>query len=178
MIAIAKPGSSPIRESKINHKSSVLHPLVRFVTEETVALIFDIQEEDIYRIDCMRHMVYVHGKGVSRFVSYADFPPILGVAPPTLPDFARWHKRWRKRWLSHKAPEFWTKFYKYQFQKASTLVQMREWGLLVRLLKSSLSETALQELRETYNREKYNGANFLAMRSRRITRKKQRSLSM
>jgi len=68
-------GEKPIiGESKINHKSPVLHPLVRFVTEETAALLFNLKPEEIYRIDCWRHVVYVHGKGVSKFVSYADFP--------------------------------------------------------------------------------------------------------
>ncbi|WP_293024134.1 MULTISPECIES: hypothetical protein [unclassified Moorena] len=63
------------------------------VTENTVALFFNIQPEEIYRIDCWQHVVYVHAKGVSQFVSYADFPPILGVDPPKTGDYDRWLKR-------------------------------------------------------------------------------------
>ena len=77
MVSTPKPNMPVIRASKINHKSAILHPLVRFVTEETVALLLNLELEEIYRIDCWRHVVYVHGKGVSKFVSYADFPPIL-----------------------------------------------------------------------------------------------------
>jgi hypothetical protein len=32
-------------KAKINYKSGVLHPLVRFVTEETAALLFNLDEE-------------------------------------------------------------------------------------------------------------------------------------
>lgn len=154
MISNSHPASPVIRESKINHTSDILHPLARFVTEETVALMFGISEAEIYRIDCMRHVVYVHGKGVSRFVSYADFPPILGVASPTLPDLARWHQRWRKGSRSHYAPEFWTKFYQIQLQKSQRLEQLQAWGLLIRGLKSGLSQRALVELRQAYKLKK------------------------
>jgi hypothetical protein len=79
MVSTLKAKTPVIRASKIHHKSSVLHPLVRFVTEETAAMLFNLKPDEIYRIDCWQHVVYVHGKGVSKFVSYADFPPILGV---------------------------------------------------------------------------------------------------
>ncbi|MGL5058860.1 MAG: hypothetical protein ACRC62_02675, partial [Microcoleus sp.] len=94
MIAAFQPKSSTFACSKILHKSSVLHPLARFVTEETVALMFNIAVDDIYRIECCRYMVYVHAKSISRFVSYADFPPILEAESPKLQDFGRWYKRW------------------------------------------------------------------------------------
>jgi hypothetical protein len=160
MVSISTPKTPVIRESKINHKSGVLHPLVRFVTEETAALLFNLEPDEIYRIDCWRHVVYVHGKGVSKFVSYADFPPTLGVEAPTTQDVVRWRKRWKNRWKLSQAPEFWTKFYKHQFKYASTESHFLAWGNLVAVLKLVLSEAAVQQLREAYKYEKYYWENF------------------
>ena len=160
MVSTPKAKTPVIRASKINHKSPVLHPLVRFVTEETAALLFNLQAHEIYRIDCWRHVVYVHGKGVSKFVSYADFPPILGVEAPTNPDFVRWRKRWKKRWKLSQAPEFWSKFYKQQFKNASTESNLLAWGKLVAVVKSALSVAAVEQLREAYKHEKYLWENF------------------
>jgi len=156
MVSTPKLRSLVIRESKINHKSGILHPLVRFVTEETVALLFNLESDEIYRIDCWRNVVYVHGKGVSKFVSYADFPPILGVEAPTNQDFVRW----RKRWKISLAPEFWKKFYKHQFKQASTELNLLCWGKLVAVIKSVLSLAAVEQLREAYQHEKYYWENF------------------
>lgn len=149
-----------IRASKINHKSGVLHPLVRFVTEETAALLFNLAPDEIYRIDCWRHVVYVHGKGVSKFVSYADFPPILGVEAPTHPDFVRWRKRWKNHWNNKLAPEFWTQFYLHQFKQAATEASLLAWGKLVAVVKLALSEAAVEQLRDTYRHEKNLWNNF------------------
>ena len=160
MVSTLKPTTPVLRESKINHKSPVLHPLVRFVTEETAAMLFNVEADEIYRIDCWRHVVYVHGKGVSKFVSYADFPPILGIEAPTNQDFVRWRKRWKKRWKISQAPEFWTKFYKYQFKEASTEANLLAWGNLVAIVKLVLSEAAVEQLREAYKQEKYLWENF------------------
>jgi len=146
--------SPVIRESKIIHQSPVLHPLARFITEETVALHFNIDVDRIYRIECLRHVVYVHGKGVSKFVSYADFPPILGVEPPTAQDWVRWRKRWQSKWKSNQAPGFWQKFYAHQFQQANSVLNLFDWGNLVAVVKSALSEAALQQLRAVYANEK------------------------
>ncbi|MGB5959242.1 MAG: hypothetical protein WBG73_01180 [Coleofasciculaceae cyanobacterium] len=149
-----------ITQSKINHKSGILHPLVRFVTEETVALLFNLQPDEIYRIDCWRHVVYIHGKGVSKFVSYADFPPHIGVETPTTQDFVRWRKRWKKRWKLNQAPKFWTQFYTYQFKQAATESKLLNWGKLIAVIKSVLSDTSVQQLREAYKQEKYLWHNF------------------
>ena len=54
---------------------------------------FNIQPEDIYVVECWRYIVYVHAKGVSKFVSYADFPPIVGVTPPSKVDIIKWRRR-------------------------------------------------------------------------------------
>ncbi|MEG4225189.1 hypothetical protein QUA35_03305 [Microcoleus sp. N9_B2] len=150
MISDTSRKSSAIAESKIIHKSPILHPLARFVTEETVALLFDIAVDEIYRIECCRYMVYVHGKSISRFVSYADFPPIIEVKPIALQDFGRWYKRWK----SKLAPAFWTKFYTHKFKKAVSVDRLLEWGLLVANVKSVISGAALQQLRDVYAQEK------------------------
>ncbi|MGB8689867.1 MAG: hypothetical protein WCD53_21380 [Microcoleus sp.] len=150
MISETPAKSRTIAESKIIHKSPILHPLARFVTEETVALLFNIAVDEIYRIECCRYMVYVHAKGISRFVSYADFPPIVGVNPIALQDFGRWYKRWK----SKLAPAFWTKFYTRQFRDAVSVDSLLEWGLLVGTVKSVISGAALQQLRDVYAAEK------------------------
>ncbi|WP_373534715.1 hypothetical protein [Microcoleus sp.] len=150
MISENQSKSRTIAESKIIHKSPILHPLARFVTEETVALLFDIAVDEIYRIECCRYMVYVHGKSISRFVSYADFPPIIEVKPIALQDFGRWYKRWK----SKLAPAFWTKFYTHKFKKAVSVDRLLEWGLLLANVKSVISGAALQQLRDVYAQEK------------------------
>jgi hypothetical protein len=160
MVSTPKLKTPVISVSKINHKSGVLHPLVRFVTEETAALLFNLDPEEIYRIDCWRHVVYVHGKGVSKFVSYADFPPILEVEAPTHQDFVRWRKRWKNRWKISLAPEFWKKFYKHQFKHASTEANLLCWGKLVAIVKCVLSVAAVEQLREAYRYEKDLWENF------------------
>ena len=150
MIASSQLKSSTLTCSKILHKSPILHPLARFVTEETVALLFNISVDEIYWIECCRYMVYVHAKGISRFVSYADFPPIVGVNAIALQDFGRWYKRWE----SKLAPAFWTKFYTRKFKDAVSVDRLLEWGMLVAKLKSAISGAALQQLRDVYAEEK------------------------
>jgi hypothetical protein len=135
-----------IRESKIIHRSAIVHHLARFVTEETVALLFKIASEQIERIECWQYVVYVHGVGVSCFVSYADFPPILAVDAPTDRDFVRWRQRWRSKF----APQFWQEFYTHQFECAFSIPELFEWGKLVGLVKSALSEGVSQKLRKVF----------------------------
>ena len=150
MISENQLSSSEIGASKIIHKSSVVNARSRFVTEETVALLFNISPDEIYRIECCHNMVYVHAKGLSRFVSYADFPPILQVKEPCAQDFADWYKRWNAKL----APQFWTKFYTYNFKEAVSVDSLLEWGLLVATVKSVISAPALQQLRDVYAAEK------------------------
>ena len=156
MISETPAKSRTIAESKIIHKSPILHPLARFVTEETVALLFNISVDEIYRIECCRYMVYLYAKHISRFVSYADFPPIVGVNLIALQDFGRWYKRWKSRL----APTFWTKFYTHKFKEAVSVDNLLEWGLLVAKVKSAISGAALQQLRDVYAQEKYWRENF------------------
>lgn len=160
MVSTFKAKTPAISASKISHKSPVLHPLARFVTQEAVALLFNLDPHEIYRIDCWQHVVYVHGKGISKFVSYADFPPSLGVETPNHQDFVRWHKRWRNRWKISHAPEFWTNYYKQQFKQASTEANLLAWGKLIAVIKSLLSLAAVEQLREAYKQEKYFWENF------------------
>lgn len=164
MVSTPKAKAPVIRESKINHKSPILHTLARFVTEETAAVLFNLKPDEIYRIDCWRYVVYVHGKSISKFVSYADFPPILGVEAPTHQDVVRWRKRWRKRWKSQQAPTFWTNFYKYHFQHAVTESNFLAWGNLVAVVKTMFCVAAVEQLREAYRREKYHWETFSSMR--------------
>jgi len=150
MISETPAKSRTIAESRIIHKSPILHPLARFVTEETVALLFNISADEIYRIECCRYMVYVHAKGISRFVSYADFPPILAVKPIAPQDFGRWYKRWK----SKQAPAFWTKFYTHNFKATVSVDGLFEWGKLVATVKLVISASGLQQLRDIYAAEK------------------------
>jgi hypothetical protein len=160
MVSTPNAKKPVITQSKINHKSLVLNSLVRFVTEETVGLLFNLQPDEIYRIDCWRHVVYVHGKGVSKFVSYADFPPQIGVETPINQDFVRWRKRWRNRWKLNQSPKFWAKFYTHQFKQAATAPNLLAWGKLVAVIKCLLSDSTVQQLREVYQQEKYFWDNF------------------
>ncbi|MDY6803016.1 MAG: hypothetical protein SXA11_04300 [Cyanobacteriota bacterium] len=123
-------------------------------------MMFGILPEQIYRIECWRNIVYVHGRGVSRFVSYADFPPVLGVAAPTLGDFRRWRRRWYKRWGQRLAPDFWTKFFADRLKQANSRGDRQEWRDLIAKVNELMSETELYKLRKIYSPEKYWEAGF------------------
>ena len=147
----------PIKDLKkeIRYKSHTNNPLARFVSYETVALLFNIKEEDIYRVECWKHIVYVHGKGLSRFVSYADFPPIIEADPPTTQDFTRWRKRWHKKKRTRIAPDFWVAFYNKKFEEANSLDHLEAWRDLLVSLESLLSRLAWQNLQQNYRYQKY-----------------------
>ena len=86
---------------------------------------------------------------MSKFVSYADLPPILGVEPPNERDFSSWRKRWKKN-EKKQAPKFWVEFYKQKFCQAFSVAELYSWGQMVRVIKLALSQTAVQELRRVY----------------------------
>jgi len=138
------------RDSKIKYNFRRSHPLLRFVTEQTVAFLFNIEIEQIYRIECWQHVVYVHGEGVSRFVSYSDFPPIITAAKPNPKDFVYWCKRWVKVSKRRKAPKFWTKFYTQKFIEARSREKLREWGNLIAICKFCFEEAEIKSLRKSY----------------------------
>lgn len=140
MISISKPVARAV------------HPLARFVSVEAIALLLNLQSQEIYRIDCWRYVIHVVGKGISTFVSYADIPPILDVEPPKAEDINCWRKRWQKN--KYKAPSFWVEFYSQKFKLAPSVREMHRWGELINLIKFALSETALQWLRCVYKTEK------------------------
>lgn len=146
MLTTSGENLATITESKIWHDSPVVHRLARFVTEEAVALMFNIAVEKIIRIRLMRYVVHVHAKGVSRFVSYADFPAIVGVDVPEIKDLALWKKRWYKSEKSFYAPAFWSKFYTFQFRNCSCAGSLQEWQNLVRGIYKVFSATAKAQL--------------------------------
>lgn len=133
--------------------SRVIHPLGRFVSVEAISLLLKLKPQEIYRIDCWRHVIHVVGKGVSTFVSYADLPPILGVETPKAEDINFWRKRWRKN--KYKAPQFWAEFYQQKFKLALSLSEIYKWGELVGVIKFALSETTIHLLRGVYSEERY-----------------------
>ncbi|MDJ0716410.1 MAG: hypothetical protein QNJ54_19735 [Prochloraceae cyanobacterium] len=141
--------------SKIKYKFRQAHPLLRFVTEETVAFLFAIDVKQIYRIECWQHVVYVHAEGVSRFVSYGDFPPVITTEKPESKDFIYWRKRWVKKSKQRKAPEFWVRFYTQKFIEARSLEQLREWGNLIAVFKFLFEKANIERLRENYSYQRF-----------------------
>lgn len=135
-------------------KSTPKHRLSRFVTKEAIARLLKIKVEQIYRFECWAHILYVHAQGMSRFVSYADFPPVVGVEAPSGLDFVYWKRRMasvKERY----APDFWVDFYGERFREAVSVVELLEWGELVGVVKLMLGAIALESLRKVYAQEKY-----------------------
>lgn len=129
--------------------SGYVNPLVRFVTEEAVALLLNIPEREIKEVRCWPNMILVIAEHIVRFVSYADLPPILEVEAPNNQDFVTWRKRWRKL-KTHQAPDFWQKFYSQKFRQATDSTELYAWGRLVGLIKFALSNDGLQSLRKVF----------------------------
>ncbi|NES99268.1 MAG: hypothetical protein F6K61_01590 [Sphaerospermopsis sp. SIO1G1] len=153
MLSSSYQKTTPIRASKIVHKSYILHPQARFVNEEVVCLIFGINFEDIYTVECWCYIVYVHGKGVSRFVSYADFPPIIGVGLPTARDRLKWRKRWSKSYdyrQKQYAPDWWAEFLHIQFSQATSEYDLQRWWHLLSLINFAFTNSILQQLQHSY----------------------------
>ncbi len=144
-------------------KSNPLHRLARFVTKQAAAMMFNLKEDEIYLVERWANIVYVHGKHVSKFVSYADFPPTVEVARPNEKDFAFWRKRWKKRQQAEQkkqAPPFWMQFFAHQFHNAPSVTELCNWGKLVGLIKFAFTEATLQGLRDSYCEEKLALENF------------------
>ncbi|MEG4839488.1 hypothetical protein QUB24_15340 [Microcoleus sp. B9-D4] len=134
-------------------KSTPRHRLSRFVTKEAIARLLKIKVEQIYRFECWAHILYVHAKGMSRFVSYADFPPVLGVESPSGLDFGYWKRRIASQKERH-APDFWVDFYADRFHQAVSVVELFEWGEMVGVIKLMLGAIGLESLRKVYAQEK------------------------
>ncbi len=134
-------------------KSTPRHRLSRFVTKEAIARLLKIAVEQIYRFECWAHILYVHAQGMSRFVSYADFPPVVGVESPSGLDFGYWKRRMASL-KERYAPDFWVDFYAERFREAVSVAELLEWGELVGVVKLMLGAIGLESLRKVYAQEK------------------------
>ncbi len=134
-------------------KSTPRHRLSRFVTKEAIARLLKIKVEQIYRFECWAHILYVHAQGMSRFVSYADFPPVVGVESPSGLDFGYWKRRMASL-KERYAPDFWVEFYADKFREAVSVAELLEWGELVGVVKLMLGAIGLESLRKVYAQEK------------------------
>jgi len=148
--------SVTLRESKIIHKRSKQHPLARHVTEEAVALKFNVKIEEIHRIELWDKLVYVYAGKLSRFASYADFPPIVTEQKPTEFPVAYWNERLRKlqtppnKTKKQALLTWWTQFYQDRFGECANPRQLKQWGEVVAILKTSLPDPIIETLREFY----------------------------
>lgn len=131
-----------------------IHPLARFVTTESVALVLKIPVEKIREIRCWARVILVVGQGLSKFVSYADLPPIVGVTPPTTLDFHYWRKRRLKLKIKQAPQETWGQFYALKFGQCLDIEQLISWGDLLNVVKTVLAESVVTALRTIYIREK------------------------
>ncbi len=138
----------------IKRESNEVHPLSRFVTVEAMALLLNIDAAKIKEIRLWRYMILVVADGMSRFVSYAEIPPILGVAAPTPKEFITWRKRWRKLKTNH-VPDFWCQFYAQKFGQSNDLEELKRWGQLIASIKFTLPQKVIQALRSLYAEERY-----------------------
>ena len=139
--------------STLAPQSKSIHPLARFVTKEAIALILNVPVEKIREIRCWARVILVVGQNLSRFVSYADLPPVVGVEEPISSDFAYWRKRWKKLKIKQ-APDIWATFYANRFGQARDIAELFSWGQLLGIIKNSLSEQAIVALRSIYIAEK------------------------
>ncbi|MBA2748981.1 MAG: hypothetical protein H0U45_09640 [Tatlockia sp.] len=134
-------------------QSNYIHPLARFVTTESVALILQVPVEKIREIRCWARVILVVGKGLSRFVSYADLPPVVEATPPTIKDFNYWRKR-RLKLKIKQAPETWGQFYAQKFGQCLDTAELASWGKLLGVIKMVLAESVVTALRTIYVQEK------------------------
>jgi hypothetical protein len=126
-------------------KSTVItNPQSRFVTKEAVAMCLKRAPEDIYKVNCWRYVVHVVGKKTSTFVSYADLPPIVGVALPNHRDVRAWRKRWKK--YDHIAPLFWHNFYADKLRQVGTMQELQAWEEVLSYVGFGLPESSRIEL--------------------------------
>lgn len=136
--------------AEIRQEAIVPHCQFRFVTIEAVARLLNVHPEQLKEIRCWANVMLVIGQNISKFVSYADLPPILGVEPPAAKDILRWRKRWHKT-KTHKAPAFWVQFYAQKFQQATSLTELQNWRQLVRSIQFGLDIASLQSLQNLYS---------------------------
>lgn len=133
-------------------EAKYIHPLARFVTKEAIALLLKIDITKIKEVRCWARVILVIGERLSRFVSYADLPPILTSELPNKADIVRWRKRWQKN--NRQAPQFWLEFYEQKFTRAISIDQLRAWGQIIGIMKFGFSPAGLQQLRYCYSQNK------------------------
>ena len=134
----------------IEHKEAkYINPLARFVTIEAIALLLKVNITQIKYIRWWARVVLVVGVKFSKFVSYADLPPIIAAEVPNTADIIRWRKRWNKN--TRQAPQFWLEFYKQKFEQAVNVSQVYAWGQIVGVVKFGLSLVTVQKLRHFYS---------------------------
>lgn len=140
--------------STLQPQSKYIHPLARFVSKEAIALILNVPVKKIREIRLWARVVLVVGQGLSRFVSYADLPPVVGAKEPTSQDFACWRRRWQKLKIKQ-APDYWATFYANKFGQCMNIAELFSWGQLLGIIKPALSEQAVLALRSIYVAEKF-----------------------
>ena len=126
-------------------KYTSTNPLGRFVTRDALSFHLGIQSDNIYKISCWKYVIHVVGKGKSRFVSYADMPPVLGVEPPRKGDFAKWRKRIKTRKQKY-VPKFWAQFYVKQIEDSNSVETLLNWKSLVSQCKSLISLEGVKKI--------------------------------
>jgi len=137
----------------IEYKSTTTHPLNRFVTRDALGFHLGIKSDNIYKISYWQYVIHVVGKGKSRFVSYADMPPILGVEQPRKADFAKWRKRIKTRKQKY-VPKFWAQFYVKKIEDSNSIQTLLQWENLVKQCKSLISLEGLKKIDNALAQEK------------------------
>jgi hypothetical protein len=122
----------------------VTNPQSRFATKAAVAMHLKRSTDEIYKISCWRYVVHVVGKKTSTFVSYADLPPIIGVALPNHRDVRAWRKRWKK--YDQIAPLFWHNFYIDKLRQVTTMQELQAWEEVLSYINFGLPESSRIEL--------------------------------
>ena len=122
----------------------VTNPQSRFVTKSAVAMHLKRSPDEIYKVNCWRYVVHVVGKKTSTFVSYADLPPIVGVALPNHRDVRAWRKRWKK--YDQIAPLFWHNFYAEKLRQVQTMAELQAWEEVLSYIGFGLPESSRIEL--------------------------------
>ncbi|HIK09000.1 MAG TPA: hypothetical protein IGS52_01825 [Oscillatoriaceae cyanobacterium M33_DOE_052] len=126
-----------------------LHRLTRFVTKEAIARLLKTPPDQIWEIQRWAYVILVVGKGISRFISYADLPPVPHVAPPNVPDIRCWLRRWKEK----RSPRFWVEFYAEKIQETFAAGELIEWGKLLNRIKYYLPQELLYSLQATYRNQ-------------------------
>lgn len=132
-------------------EATVAHPLYRFVSAEAIALLLNIKPEQILKIRCWAHVILVVGKGICRFVSYADLPPVVGVKPATPQEYLRWRKRWQKN--HYQVPAFWGQFYSQKLRQTQSFAQLHAWVRLIEAIQSLLPASIVRDLQSIYTQQ-------------------------